>query len=524
VSLGKAEDWYRLAVPPSTNTLLIEMTGDPTVRTNVELQDATGTTIPLRRVDKAETPARHAFEAIVKPSSEVWFRIAEPPRNVVFAWDTSASVNAYIPQINNALVAFSGQVVPGEEAVNLMPFSMQPLLKQWYGEPYVLQTTLNDYRRRGSSSSAEWTLNHATQALAPLPGTKAIVIITDADTPPDGGMWGPMREVQPRIFGIGVAGAQMKAQNKFRDWTLVSGGYYTQLLYDGEMEVAFDRATTLMHRPASYTLRVSGEFREAPGPGRLTVIANENTKAAAGAAVELILDASGSMLQRMQGKRRIVVAKQVLTEAVREQIPPGTPVALRVFGHKEPDACRSDLEIALAPLNPATAAAKIDGIQAMNLARTPIAASLAAVEGDLKGVSSAAIVLVTDGEETCDGDPGAVIEALQAKDFKINLNIVGFAIDNVALAAQFESWAELGGGRYFAANDEAGLSEALKEALRVSYSVYDTGGNEIAQGQVGAAPVDLPQGLYRVVVNSATPTTFEKVDVQGEHDVVLKLK
>ena len=73
--------------------------------------------------------------------------VAEPPRNVVFTWDTSASVNAYLPTINNALVAFSSQVVPGREAVNLMPFSNTLLLDEWYGEPYMLQTTLNDYRR-----------------------------------------------------------------------------------------------------------------------------------------------------------------------------------------------------------------------------------------------------------------------------------------------------------------------------------------------------------------------------------------
>lgn len=49
--------------------------------------------------------------------------------------------------------------------------------------------------------------------------------------------------------------------------------------------------------------------------------------------------------------------------------PAGTPVALRVFGHKQADACRTDLEIPLQPLDPKVAAAKIAGIQAMNLAR-----------------------------------------------------------------------------------------------------------------------------------------------------------
>jgi hypothetical protein len=288
------------------------------------------------------------------------------------------------------------------------------------------------------------------------------------------------------------------------------------------MEVAFDRVTTLLHRPAGYTLLAATEYREAPGPGRLTVSPGDSGPG--GAAVELILDASGSMLQRIDGKRRINVAKEVLTEAVREHIPPGTLVALRVFGHKEVDSCRTDLEIPLGPLDPEIAAAKIAGINAMNLARTPIADSLAAVERDLQGSKSGAIVLVTDGEETCEGDPGAVIDALRDKGFNVSLNIVGFAIDDVELAAQFEAWAELGGGRYFAANDEGGLSEAIEQALQVSYTVYDQGGNEVATGQVGGAPVELERGFYRVVVDTTPKQTFDRVEIGGEDAVMLELR
>jgi hypothetical protein len=293
------------------------------------------------------------------------------------------------------------------------------------------------------------------------------------------------------------------------------------------MEVAFDRATTLMQRPAGYTLMVESEYRELPGPGRLSVVPGADGASGAGAAtaaVELILDASGSMLQRMEGERRINVAKEVLTGAVRELIPAGTPVALRVFGHREPDACRTDLEIPLAPLDADAAAATIDGIQAMNLARTPIADSLAAVEADLGGApDGAVVVLVTDGEETCDGNPEAVITSLRDRGIQVSLNIVGFAIDDAELAAQFEAWAELGGGRYFAANDPGDLSDAIEVALRVSFTVYDQGGNEVAVGEVGGDPVELEQGVYRVVVNTAEPRVFEPVEVPGESEVELEL-
>lgn len=106
----------------------------------------------------------------------------------------------------------------------------------------------------------------------------------------------------------------------------------------------------------------------------------------------------------------------------------------------------------------------------------------------------------------------------------VNLNIVGFAIDNVDLAAQFKSWAELGGGRYFSANNQEGLGGALKEALKVSFTVYDSGGNQVATSQVGGEALELDQGFYRVVVRSLPQQVFDEVEVQAAAELALELK
>jgi hypothetical protein len=524
VALARHEHWYRLQVPAGQNALTVAVTGDPTVRAAVTLENASGENIPLRKNTRDSDPGKQLFDAVVDPGAETYLRVFEPPRNMVFAWDTSASVNPFLPTIYNSLAAFASQVVPGQEAVNLLPFNSPPLLRDWYGEPYILQTILNDYPRTLGSSSAEKTLDDAAQLLAPLAGSKAIVVITDGITVHHGPMWKAMREVQPRIFGIGVGGSEAWNVDVFEDWTSVNGGHYQHLAYSGEMEVAFDRAVTLLRRPADYALLVSTDYREAPGPGTLTVTRSDKSVASSGA-VELILDASGSMLQRIAGTRRIAIAKAVLSEAVTKHIPAGTPVALRVFGHKEPDACRSDLEIPLSPLNPVVAAKVIDGIQAMNLARTPIADSLAAVATDVKNSpGSVAIVLVTDGEETCDGDPAKVIESLQAQGIDVNLNIVGFAIDNPELAKQFTGWAELGNGRYFAAGDQDGLSEALEKALQVQYSVLDSGGSRVAEGLVDGEPVQLMPGNYQVVVHGVHSRKPGIVRITGGKNETLSLQ
>jgi VWA domain-containing protein len=419
-------------------------------------------------------------------------------------------------------------VVPGLDAANLIPFGGGPLLRDWYGEPYILQTVLNDYPREESSSEAEKTLYTASRTLAPLAGTKAIVMVTDAATDRYPLVWDQLGQVQPRIFGLGV-GSQgsfsrnpAREQDLMQDWSRVNGGYYAYLQDAGQMETAFDRASAMLRRPAGYTLAVESSYKEMPGPGTLTVVAKAG-ESSAGGAIELILDASGSMLQRMDGKRRIVIAKEVLIEAVNQHIPAGTPVALRVFGHKEPSSCRTDLEIALKPLDPAAASATIGGVNAMNLAKTPIAASLAMIESDLKQAPGRkVIVLVTDGEETCDGDPELVMTKLRDKGFAVTLNIVGFAIDDALLESQFRNWAELGGGRYFSANDQQGLSQSLKEALRIPYSVYDQNGSLVAEGMVNGAPLELAAGYYRVTVATSPRKTFDRVEIAGAEKVVLE--
>jgi hypothetical protein len=524
VALAKHEHWYRLQLPPGENALSLRLYGSPTVRTRVELEDAAGQPVDLRRLEDERRTGLHAFEAFVEPGCEVFLRVYEPPRNVVFSWDTSASTIAYLPTIYNALTAFSSQVIPGQEAVNLVPFGRSALLKEWHGEPYVLQTILNDYPRSESSSAAELTLKLSSRALAPLAGSKSIVVITDGETVHDGSMWKEMAEVQPQVFGVHIVGSEGWHQDVFQDWASVNGGHYTQLVYQGEMEVAFDRAATLMRRPADYALEVTSERREAPGPGLLRVVAGNGKAASGGGAVELILDASGSMLQRMEGRRRIDVAKEVLTSAVTELIPAGTPTALRVFGHRTPNACETDLEAPLAPLAADSLVARIRAIEAKNLARTPIGASLAAVRQDLKGSTGAAlVVLVTDGEETCDGDPAAEIAKLQQAGVKLTLNIVGFAIDDDALALQFETWAAAGGGRYYPATDPEGLRGAIRQALATSYTVYDSRDNEVTQGIVGGDPVELMQGTYRVEVATAPPRVFTDVEVTESASTALEL-
>jgi hypothetical protein len=110
-------------------------------------------------------------------------------------------------------------------------------------------------------------------------------------------------------------------------------------------------------------------------------------------------------------------------------------------------------------------------------------------------------VLVTDGEETCGGDPAAAIQALNASGVDVRVNIVGFALDDEALKAQFQQWAELGNGQYIDAGNEAELTAAMAAAVQPTYDVVAADGSVVASGQAGGEPVSVPAGSYTVVVH-----------------------
>lgn len=266
--------------------------------------------------------------------------------------------------------------------------------------------------------------------------------------------------------------------------------------------------------------RAAIEVTPGATPGKLRVTSTAQKDGSFGA-VELILDASGSMLQRLGGERRIELAKKALSELTREVLPEGTPFALRVFGHREANACRSDLEIALTPLNRAAALAKIKSIEAKNLAKTPIGDSLLSVKQDLAAAKGTSIVvLMTDGEETCDGNPKAAIQSLRAGGIDVRVNIVGFAVDELALKETFQTWAEAGGGSFFDAADGAALSRAFRAALRLPYQV-EKDGKVIASGVVNGDALELPAGTYQVEVLSNPPRKLADVTIAAEEEKVL---
>ena len=340
-------------------------------------------------------------------------------------------------------------------------------------------------------------------------------------------------EIQPITMQI-TAPDKVPALLKFQStWQgQGNGGDRIILVEPGKTDSRFYRyidptdKTVAMHAPEAagpyelvYITRGGRELARRPivvtpapvDPGQIEVVFAPGSGFGRSDAVEVILDASGSMLQRQNGERRIDIAKRTLTELATQTIPKGTGFALRVFGNRDANACRTDLEISLAPHDPARAAAVIGKINAVNLAKTPIAQSLALTSADLDGVSgSRVLILITDGEETCDGDPGQVIETLRRAGADVRVNIVGYAIDDASLARTFEAWAAAGGGEYFNAANADQLSAALQRAAATPFKVLNPAGELVASGLTGDPPQTVPAGTYTIQIGSARVTAEVK--------------
>lgn len=256
-------------------------------------------------------------------------------------------------------------------------------------------------------------------------------------------------------------------------------------------------------------------------PGQLLVLASPARHIDAATTIEVVLDASGSMLKQQNGSPRIEIAKRTLHSLVTDTIPEGTHFAMRVFGHKEAGSCRTDLEIPLTPLQASAAQNNLAGIQAMNLAKTPIARSLELTERDLGGVTGErVIILVTDGKETCEGDPAAVIAAMRTRGIDVRVNIVGYAIDDEKLRDTFARWALLGGGEYLNAEDETDLAAALTRSVTPRFSLINAEGTEVSRGIAGGEPLSLAPGSYEI--RYAGRSTSAQVESQKVTEVTLE--
>ena len=205
----------------------------------------------------------------------------------------------------------------------------------------------------------------------------------------------------------------------------------------------------------------------------ILILSLTQTAICSGKKVELILDASGSMVGSLKnGERKIDAAKKAVEMLVKE-ITPETILAFRAYGHqshRDKKDCRdTELLVDFAPVseNRDHVITKAKALKAQGYTPITYVLGLAAKDFSIKEDEEHIIVLVSDGKETCEGDPCATAKALfESGISRLIIHTVGFGVD-AATRSQLECIARVSGGRYFPAESASELVDALGTAVKV---------------------------------------------------------
>lgn len=267
----------------------------------------------------------------------------------------------------------------------------------------------------------------------------------------------------------------------------------------------------------------------------------------------LILDASGSMWEQIEGGHKIVIARKVLKDLV-SGISDEAQVGVVTYGHRNKGDC-ADIET-LVPLSKVDKTALTAKVDALNpLGKTPITDAIKQALEMVKGQSEeTTIVLLSDGLETCGGDPCKTVTEARKAGIKIVMHVIGFDVGKVD-ASQLECTAQAGGGLYLSASNADELSDALNQTVAapeipnsrisvkavadgkltdVSVHVFKAGTkNEVAGGRSYSAPetnprvMPVPAGSYDIEVTAVkfkgnVSRSFKAVQV-AENETVEKV-
>ncbi|MCA9911635.1 MAG: VWA domain-containing protein [Anaerolineae bacterium] len=239
--------------------------------------------------------------------------------------------------------------------------------------------------------------------------------------------------------------------------------------------------------------------------------------------IVLVFDASGSMAAALGGERKIDAARRAM-EYVIANLPDDVPnlnVGFRIYGHEgdnseaqRPLSCQStNLLVPVLGVDPAALRAQTFAWEPTGW--TPIALALQEAALDLdevhayqscQGQAAArnVIIMVTDGEETCDGNPCQVAQSLAAANIATTVHIIGFGLTPDVAATL--TCIPQNGGVYADAQDGDSLARILIDMIGQELEAQGLTFDPIALEDFEFTPLEV-SGI------ALTPVTVERIRV-----------
>ncbi|MBS4193297.1 VWA domain-containing protein [Bacillus sp. FJAT-49705] len=192
--------------------------------------------------------------------------------------------------------------------------------------------------------------------------------------------------------------------------------------------------------------------------------------------VEIILDASGSMAKKVDGKPMMDMAKEAIKEFTAD-LPKDANVALRVYGHKG-SGSNQDKQLSCSsneliyPLKKYSASSLNSALRRFKPSGwTPLAKAIEEAKNDLSAYNGEnhtnIIYLVSDGVETCGGDPVKAAQELADSNITPIVNIIGFNVDSEG-QRQLKEIADAAKGTYTTVLNQEGLSDEFDRSKEIA--------------------------------------------------------
>jgi Ca-activated chloride channel homolog len=181
----------------------------------------------------------------------------------------------------------------------------------------------------------------------------------------------------------------------------------------------------------------------------------------------ILLDASSSMLLSVNGEVKMDIAKDAVNRFA-DVIGQDNDVSLVVYGHKGSES-NADKKLSCEGIEEVYPMGEYQG-DSFNKSLssieskgwTPLAGAInKATEMSSKLDGPITVYIVSDGVETCDGNPVKAAEKFVQKNEDRTINIIGFNVDKKA-EEQLTAVSEAGNGNYYSANNAEEIQKTIE--------------------------------------------------------------
>ena len=238
--------------------------------------------------------------------------------------------------------------------------------------------------------------------------------------------------------------------------------------------------------------------------------------------IMVVLDASGSMWGRVEGKTKISIVRKAYSDFIADWDGEKVDTGLIAYGHRRKGDC-SDIELLATPGQKSDRALKRIVKNLSPKGKTPLGDAVRMAAEELKYTEqSATVILLSDGVETCGVDPCQLGLDLEKSGVDFTAHVVGLDIKSEADKAQLQCLAENTGGQFTTVENARELDEALSQTVKAvqtlsfqgligdsdipaSYVAWTLTGSDVnlsAHSDSGSLPIDaisegsLPPGRY----------------------------